>query len=145
MGLDAYVSCRCWQDGLTTPPPVPRELIVRDEENRLALTVPYDGNEDLYRDFDSWVESGACGHEGMDQACVHVSNWTGYRLFQEALKAAGWEHFPTLQAYLPENNGGELPAGEAPRALAELQRFSSGTRLGSYTYLADEETGERRQ
>jgi hypothetical protein len=143
MGLDAFVSCRCWQDGLTTPPPVPRELVVCDEETRLDLTIPYDGNEDLYRDLDNWVHSGACGHEQMDQASVHVSNWTGYRLFQEALKTAGWQHFPTLQAYLPQDNGGSLPAREAPRALAELQRFTSQTRLGTYTYLADEETGER--
>jgi hypothetical protein len=116
MGLDAFVSCRCWQDGLTTPPPVPRELIVYTEDG-LDLTIPYDGNEDLYRDLDNWVHSGACGHEKMDQASVHVSNWTGYRLFQEALKAAGWQHFPTLQAYLPQSNGGVATRpGSPPRA-----------------------------
>jgi hypothetical protein len=143
MGLDAFVSCRCWQDGVTTAPPVPQERIVCNEETRLDLSIPYDGNEDLYRDFDNWVDSGACGHEGMSQASVYVSNWTGYRLFQEALKAAMWRHFPTLRAYLPQINGGSLPARAAPRAPAELQRFTSQTRLGTYTYLVDEETGER--
>jgi hypothetical protein len=142
VGLDASVSCRCWQDGLTTPPPVPRELIVCTEEDGLDLSIPYDGNEDLYRDFYNWADSAPCGHEGMRQACVYVSNWTGYRLFQEALESAGWRHFPTLQAYLPHNNGGSLPARAAPEALAELQRFTSQTRLGTCTYLADEETGE---
>jgi hypothetical protein len=135
------VGALCPGGGLTQPP-VPRKLIVYTEETRLDLSIPYDRNEDLYRDFDNWVDSGACGHEGMRQASVHVSNWTGYRLFQEALKTAGWQHSPTLQAYLPQRNGGSLPAREAPRALADLQRFTSQTHLGTYTFLADEETGE---
>ena len=37
--------------------------------------------------------------------------------------------FPTLRAYLPQVNGASLPARAAPRALAELHRFNSETRL----------------
>jgi len=40
MGLDASVSCRCWQDGVTTAPPVPRELIMYKEESGLDLAIP---------------------------------------------------------------------------------------------------------
>ncbi len=53
---------------MTTAPPVPRELIVCNEETRLDLSIPYDGNEDLYRDFGNWVDSGACGHADSDPA-----------------------------------------------------------------------------
>jgi hypothetical protein len=116
MGLDASVSCRCWQDGLTTPPPVPRELIVCTEEDGLDLSIPYDGNEDLYRAFDNWVESWACDQEGMRQACVHVSNWSGYRLFQQAVHPV---HTPRPSPY----EAGALRVGERlfARAVANDQ------------------------
>jgi len=52
----------------------------------------------------------------MAQAPVYVSNWTGYRLFQEALKAARWRHSPTLRAYLPQGNGGRCPPWPPPGA-----------------------------
>ena len=105
-----------------TAPRVPQELIVCNEETRLDPSIPHDGNEDLYRDFDNWVDSGASGHEGMSQASVYVSNWTEYRLFQEALKAAMWR--PICR----RSKGGRCRPG-SPRALAELQRFTSQTRL----------------
>jgi hypothetical protein len=143
MGLDAFVSCRCWQDGVAAPPPVPRELITHGEDFQLCLSLPYEGHEDLHRDFDEWVLHRACGHENMEQASVRVTNWAGYRLFQAALAAAGWDHLPTLRAYLPQCNGGSLPAEAAPRALAELEWFTSDADLGTHTYLLDADTGER--
>lgn len=117
MGLDATVRCRCWEDGLTSAPPVARELITEDEGD-LSLWVDYDGNEDLYERLRDW-KRGACAHEDMKQARVRVANWTGYGLFVEALETVGWERFPTLDAYL-ESASATLPAASAPAALPEL-------------------------
>jgi hypothetical protein len=57
--------------------------------------------------------SYAAGYPDIRTACAH---------------SAGRQNFPTLQAYLPQINGGSLPARAAPRALAELQRFANQTR-----------------
>jgi hypothetical protein len=143
MGLDAYVPCRCWQDGVTSAPPVPRDLIVADEDLWLGLSVPYEGNERLHHEFDRWVVEQACAHRRMHLASVRVANWASYRLFQQALATAGWERFPTLHGYLPDVNGGSLPAASAASALAELRQFGAEERLGTWTHLIDEQTGAR--
>ncbi|XVQ12488.1 hypothetical protein ACQP1W_07995 [Spirillospora sp. CA-255316] len=143
MGLDAYVRCRCLQDGLTTEPPVPAGLIVEDEAGYLDLSVPYEGNEELYEAFDVWRERGACPHEDMEIASVRVSNWYGYRHFQQALRGAGCERFPVLCGELPDANGGQMPPESARRALAELDAFTGAAYLGADTWLVDAESGER--
>ena len=143
MGLDAFVRCRCLQDGLTTEPPVPAELIVEDEDGYLALSLPYDGNEDKYAAFDQWRSERACPHKDMEIATVRVSNWGGYRHFQEALRSAGCERFPVLCNELPEANGGHMPSESARRALAELDLLTAEGRLGATTWLLDADTGER--
>ncbi|HET8631303.1 MAG TPA: hypothetical protein VFL91_28110 [Thermomicrobiales bacterium] len=140
MGLDAFVRCNCWKEGRTTPPPVPRELIYEDEEG-LELRLPFDGKEEMYFAFDRWMLS-CCEHEDMSYARVRVSNWSGYRLFQQALERAGWEHFPTLEAELPNANGGQMSPGSAAKALAELRYFCDQADLGENTFLVDAETGE---
>jgi hypothetical protein len=140
VGLDAFVRCRCWETGLTSAPPVPRELITEDDGD-LSLSADYDGNEDLYERFHAW-KRGACAHEDMEQARVRVANWTGYGLFLEALDTVGWQRFPALHAYLPEANGGTLPAASAAAALAELREFEGETRAGTEVHLIDEDTGK---
>ncbi|MEU5880130.1 hypothetical protein [Spirillospora sp. NPDC047279] len=138
MGLDAFVRCRCWQDGLVSEPPFPRALIVEDEDGYLGLSVPYEGNEELDVAFYQWKETGACPHEDMDAVSVRISNWGGYRVFQEALLTAGAEHFPVLCAELPDGNGGALPPELARRALAELDFFRYRADLGEEIRLVDE-------
>jgi hypothetical protein len=136
MGLDAFVNCRCWQDGNVTEPPVPRSLIV-DEGEGLDFSGP---DDQMYYKFRSW-QTDACAHEHMEIASERISNWGGYRLFQDALSTAGWEHFPTLEAQLPEANGGSMPASAAGQALEELRYFSEQAELGTETHLVDVETG----
>jgi hypothetical protein len=142
MGLDAFVRCRCWQDGLVSEPPIPRALISEDSEGYLEPTIPFEGNEELYRAFDQWVESGACPHEDMEQVSVRVSNWSGYRAFQEALSKAGCEHFPVLCAELPNGNGGQMEPELARKALEELEYFRSAADLGPETRLVNGATGD---
>ena len=136
MGLDAFVNCRCWQDGNVTEPPVPRSLIV-DEGEGLDFSGPDDR---MYYKFRSW-QRDACAHAGMEMASERISNWGGYRLFQDALSTAGWEHFPTLEAQLPAANGGSMPASDAGQALEELRYFSDQAELGTQTNLVDGESG----
>ncbi|MBQ1065285.1 MULTISPECIES: hypothetical protein [Micromonospora] len=138
MGLDAFVYCRCWQDGLTTPCPV--EPVGIDEDGCLALLRQWEGNEAAHRTFDAWLAE-ACPHKAMEQASEHVSNWAGVRLFQQALRAAGPERFPTLATALPNLNGGSLPADRAAVALAELDAFARTDRITDGVELIDEATG----
>ncbi|GAA2605281.1 hypothetical protein SMC26_11100 [Actinomadura fulvescens] len=142
MGLDAFVRCRCWQDGIFNEPPFSRDLIAVDAEGYLGLTVPYEGNEELDRAFYQWIEGDACPHADMELVSVRVSNWGGYRIFQEALRSAGCEHFPVLCAELPDGNGGSLPPDLARTALAELDFFRHRAELGEETRLVDEESGK---
>jgi hypothetical protein len=140
MGLDAFVHCRCWQDGRAAAPPCAPELIGFDEDGWLSLLLPYDGNEPAHDAFDQWRYSG-CAHEDMRFARERVSNWAGYRRFQQALRQAGWSHFPTLYAELPNNNGGRMSAAAAASALEELEHFTGHAALGSEVILVDEATG----
>lgn len=141
MGLDASVRCTCYEDGRTLPPPVPAELLAFDDEGWLQLDLPYEGNEEQFARFARWW-SASCEHEDMRAARVHVSNWSGYRAFQQALGRAGWARFPTLKAELPEVNGGSTSAAAAALALEELAWFREHADLGHNWFLVDGETGE---
>jgi len=64
MGLDAFVRCRCWEDGTYhPPPPIPAERIGVVDGSLEPLV---DGE---WRDFDRWKRT-ACAHPDMDAACV---------------------------------------------------------------------------
>ncbi|MFC4912167.1 hypothetical protein [Actinomadura gamaensis] len=135
MGLDAFVLCRCWQDGRTSEPPVPPELVKADEYG------PYVEGDAGEPEFSVWKDGAACPHENMEAASERISNWGGYRCFQQAMEAAGWERFPVLREYLPESNGGTLPAERAREALGELASFRDRADVGRETVLLDEDTG----
>jgi len=128
--------CNCYAGGLTTPPPHQEHVCA--QEGYLELDLPWETHQAEHCAFDEWM-AVACAHEGMNAACEHIANWTGYRLFREALGLAGWERFPTLRAVLPDANGGLVPAAESARCLEELQAFE-GYRT-SVPALFDSETG----
>lgn len=140
MGLDAFVRCRCYQDGLVSPPADLADHVDSDEEF-FCLDLPFDGYEEEHERFDDWVASG-CEHPDMEYASEYLSNWGGYRLFQNALERAGWHHFPILQEYLPESNGGMLPADLATAALEELLVFQALPRLGEDFRLVESASGK---
>ncbi|WP_433282070.1 hypothetical protein [Micromonospora sp. CA-244673] len=138
MGLDAFVYCRCWQDGLATPCPV--GPVGFDEDGHLALLQPWEGNTAAHHTFDAWMSGDACPHPLMEQSSEAVANWTGVRLFQQALRSAGTARFPILATCLPDDNGGSLPAEQAAAALAELDAFRD-SRIADEVVLVDEATG----
>jgi hypothetical protein len=137
MGLDAYVHCRCLADGLHTEPPIPVEWIAVDSDGVISPIPPHDDNETVWA-IDRWTRD-CCQHPDMDEACEYLSNWSGYRKFQAALRHAGWQHFPALHDHLPNNNGGRMPAPAAAQALAELAYFPAAD-LGTVTELLDEDS-----
>ncbi|MEV6555842.1 hypothetical protein AB0M22_09010 [Nocardia sp. NPDC051756] len=142
MGLDAFVRCRCWQDGRTTTAPVPADMIVEDGERYLMFSMPYERHEEQHHRVDDWIRNGACPHKRMDLVSERIANWSGYRLFQSALEAAGLANFPTLSAELPNNNGGQLSPTSAAAALVEIGLFRTQSDVGTETNLIDAATGE---
>src|SRR5262249_11591067 len=138
MGLDAAVACRCYQQGRVVSP-FPEQTII-DAEGCVELDWPYTGHEAEHDLFYTWTES-ACEHPRMNYCWVHLANWAGYRLFQEALSETGWEHFPTLNAHLPNANEGTMAAQAAVVALRELETFKQ-IYHGTQTVLVSETTSE---
>ncbi|WP_159080719.1 hypothetical protein [Nocardia suismassiliense] len=142
VGVDAFVRCRCWQDGRTTAAPVPADLIVEDGAGYLTLSLPYEGHEDQHHGLDGWIRDGACPHEHMEFASERISNWSGYRLFRSALEVAGAADFPTLSKELPDRNGGQLSPMSASSALVEIAEFRDRPNVDTETTLVDASTGE---
>jgi hypothetical protein len=140
MGLDATVMCNCFRDGKTTPPPFPREWLEVDDEAYINLKKEHDSDDNWAKQYE-WEQS-CCEHEGMDFACERISNWTGYRQFQEALGEVGWQHFPVLKEQLPNANGGLTPSTASAKALEELNFFAAAGEIGVKTVLVDTASGE---
>lgn len=139
MGLDASVTCACFRQGRIVSP-FPAHTII-DDEGELALDFPALGHEEDYARFYEWLSTGAvCEHPDMEYAKLRIATWGGVRDFQAALEDTGWESFPTLHAYLPEANGGQLPASAASAALEELETFKERY-ISSVPVLVNVETG----
>jgi hypothetical protein len=131
MGLDAYVRCTCFADGLTTPPPVPVEV---DDEGYLSPRD--DGDRKALWDW----EASCCAHPGRKVIRQRISNWSGFRSLQQAFEAVGWAHYPTLQSTLPEGNGGSTSAADSARCLRELADFEARYHVDE-PILVDGDTG----
>jgi hypothetical protein len=141
MGLVIRVSCRCFVEGKTQPPF--SGPIKVGEDGAVYLDLPLEGNEEKHSLFNRWQESG-CEHQWMSYAS-DVITWGAYRSFQQALEAAGWEHFPTLKAEMPVKDHRSTSANAASEMLEELLFFSTKADLGQTTVLLDTDTGEELQ
>jgi hypothetical protein len=142
VGLDASVRCRCWEEGKTTPCPFPDLVALDHEMDSLELTLAWEGNEEAHRRFERW-RAECCPHDRMLLVNEWISNWSGVRLYQQALRAAGAERFPVLLAQIPDVNGGRTEPEMARRALAELDAFERSGPFGWRVWLADAERGAR--
>ena len=142
MGLDAYVTCRCWEDGLCDPPislasrlwydPVRAEVNVRELEGLSAQE-----SLALYLQDDLWFEESACAHRTMRIALERISNWGGLRAFKHALRSLGEDIYPTLLREIPNTNGGVTQPADARLCLAELSRFSAVGPFGQIIELIE--------
>lgn len=119
LGFLAWVPCRCFEQGLTTPPPVPLERLVRgfcgfDLPDPLA-----DAHSAESRAVGEWQLTGACAHRDMQLVSTSMSK---IALGQIACFAQSFDEtvFPTLSRMLyPEQDSLTSPEMSAA-ALAEL-------------------------
>jgi hypothetical protein len=135
--------CTCFADGLAKSPPFPDDVEL-DGCGFLTLGFPHEDDQDKHRLFDQWLNT-ACMHPDMEYASEFVSNWSGYRSFQQALAATGGCWFPTLIGELPEGSGGLTSAAAAAKMLEELTSFIEWDNLGWKTVLVDTDTGQELQ
>lgn len=140
MGLDASVMCNCFRLGRTSEPPVPREWLYIDEDGYFGLRPEHDSDDLFYKVYE-W-EQTCCQHPEMRYAWERISNWPGYRLFQQALGRVGRERFPVLAHELPQANGGQTAAPMAALALRGLDEFRMADDVGTNVCLVDTATGE---
>lgn len=135
MGLDAYVPCRCWRDGLAAPPPFDPALLRVTEWGYVVSESRDRAVADQIR---AW-ERTACSHPHMEETAERIANWAGLRQFKAALSSVG--EFPALHELVPDFNGGVATAEESAGALVELARFSALDSVGTNVFLADLDTG----
>ncbi len=66
MGYDAYVRCRCWEEGRIKPGPFPLDQIEINDYDDMPSTPAVPGGHDLETliAFDTWVMT-CCEHENM--------------------------------------------------------------------------------
>ena len=147
MGLNAYVKCRCWEDGLCDPPPVslaPRlryDFETAEVDQVMSKDLLIEEVLALDREYDGWVEK-ACAHPSMCVARERISNWGGVREFQHALRSLGPGSYAALLREIPNLNGGSTKPADAWLCLAELDRFCSAGSFGRTVELVDAGSGK---
>ena len=146
MSYSAYVVCNCYKQGLATEPPY-KELVTSDEEG-IYLQLPdglWEKDKALFlrmdAEFDAWKE-GACVHPGMEAASEYLANMSGMAAFRTIVQEhGGTSTFPVLASYLPQANGGTLPAEHAPALLQELELLAAQP-AEVLAALREQQTGE---
>jgi hypothetical protein len=138
VGLDAFVHCRCFQDGLAAAAPVE---VVYDPDDGICPVREGDLQRAQLVEFDRWLKDG-CTHRRMEAAWVHISNWGGLQLFREAIARVGADRLPALSSELPELNGGHMAPGVARLVLAELEIFEGSDASWDALVLVDADSGE---
>ncbi|TNM43283.1 hypothetical protein FHP29_06195 [Nocardioides albidus] len=136
MGLDAYVPCRCFQNGLTKPAPFELELDVESGHPDLRDH----GNSSLWEAYNSW-EATACEHEGFDYDGDWMQNWSGVRRFGDIVTTRARTICPNLVgewAYV--GNGGHVPLDVCVVMAAEAEELERVLREDS-AWIASEDSG----
>lgn len=148
MGLDSYVSCQCWEQGLCRAPPVEfaRFLKFDEKTKTVGIVIPdtFSATQDmeLYAEFSVWREKHACVHHNMCAANERIASWGGIRLFQAALRNHGTERYATLLREIPDGNGGTTQPEAALACLAELDDFTASVATQRRVELVDVNSGQ---
>jgi hypothetical protein len=137
MGLDAYVRCRCFEEGKLKPGPVPAEDLYIDEDGylssrmldkeyeRLGYERFYETYEELNCAFLDWCDT-CCEHESGEYCSERVANIAGCAEFRELVEEVGGEErFPLLSHLLPDGNGGDVSGEQGaghPRRARQVHR-----------------------
>lgn len=143
MSFSAYVVCDCYQKGKIPPPP--HKEFFKFDENGIYLDIPEEHCEnasEMYEEFDNW-KMNACEHEDMELISESLCTNLGMFLFREFVQVVGGEKkYPILTKYLPEANGGILPAEFAKQALDELLRLEQEPYEEEETQLRENESND---
>lgn len=152
MGLDAFVRCRCFEEGKLKPGPIPFEDLYIDDEDYISSKFLDQKRKelsseqfrerygDLESDFLDWMDS-ACEHEYGEICSERVGNFCGLLSIDAVLSSdEGESKYPLLNNMLPDGNGGLYPVEKAQPTLDELDRFiEEHAKIQGYQ-LIDEET-----
>lgn len=119
MGLDAYVTCRCWQDGKTTPP----SPAVWNNEEQMAEPATDLHGAALHAFWD-WRNHG-CDHEGQEAVTERIGNWSGVRAFSRYLDRQPVTYAPvfTQEWERRSGNDGVIPLEYSSVILGELDEL----------------------
>jgi len=111
---EAFVACRCYRDGLASPPPIDPALLDFDRFGQIRPIGLY-GMEDTENEaLWQWWDSEACAHEGMRE-----------------MRLICWAEQPGIGVIKDALDAGQCPA------LAEV--LERGSRFDSATVVADPE------
>lgn len=149
MSFSGFVICDCYQKGKTTEPPY-KEYMVFDEDglylefpdNPNATEKDWDDEFEKEREFNHWKDT-ACPHEEMEYVYENIANNMGMSGFRAFIAENGGEkEYPVLSKYLPESNGGCLPANKAQDAYNELQKLQHNNKKIDKVVLRNKKTDE---
>ena len=152
MGLDAFVRCRCFEEGKLKPGPIPFEDLYIDDEDyisskfldqkleELGSDLFCERYGDLESDFLDWIDN-ACEHEYGEICSESVGNFCGVlNIYADLSSDEGESKYPLLNNMLPSINDGLYPVEKAQPTLDELDRFiEEHAKIQGYQ-LIDEET-----
>lgn len=154
MGLDAFVCCRCFEEGKLKPGPIPFEdLYIDDEEficsklldqklEELGFDLFCERYGDLESGFLDWMDN-ACEHEYGEICSESVGNFCGVlHIYDDLSSDEGESKYPLLNTMLPDVRDGLYPVEKAQPTLDELDRFiEEHSKISGYQ-LIDEETNK---
>ena len=152
MGLDAFVRCRCFEEGKLKPGPIPFEDLYIDDEDYISSKFLDQKRKelsseqfrerygDLESDFLDWIDN-ACEHEYGEICSESVGNFCGVlNIYADLSSDEGESKYPLLNNMLPSINDGLYPVEKAQPTLNELDRFIEEHAKVQGYQLIDEET-----
>lgn len=122
MALDAYVRCRCIQDGRAKPHPFP-EMLSFDESGEPFLDD--DASEEQWEAHDTWFAE-SCEHGGyiVAESLGNITKISRLREFLEHLEGTPGPRFPLLLesvVYNGTHTGDSIPASQSAALLKEVK------------------------
>jgi hypothetical protein len=136
MSVLAWVNCRCYVEGRTTPLPVPKSSFCFQVDERPGPCPEQDDR--IERLIDEWLRM-SCPHRGQHLVFLGLAR-RGLGLFHEALALVD----PGEARYraLNHDDGDLTPPKIAARCLKELADFRATAEFGPVSCLVDEEAGD---
>jgi len=149
MGYSAHVACNCYKEGKTTKPPYEEYMVWDEEEGTYYLEIPHviwrRDEKKYYQmmdEFDEWKLT-ACAHKDLLLCDEFLTNSLGMGDFRFIIKdLGGQKKFPVLTKFLPQYNGGILPAEYAKDAYQELLELEKSKTKEKKMILIEKELNE---